>query len=87
VLVLVMLGSYVSACLEAATKTKIGEKLSMRAVRLILLAAALLLAGFVDYPVLDCALSIIALLAIFALAQRLWAARKILKEQRSAKPI
>lgn len=80
VLVLVLVGSYASACLEAATKTKIGEKLSMRAVRLLLLALAL-----VSMPMspaaLECAFYIIGLLALVALAQRFCAARKVLSRR------
>jgi len=76
VLVLVLLGSYASACLEAFSKTRIGEAFSMRVVRLLLLAAGLLIANFVT---MDYVLAIIGILTIAALMQRLWAARKILK--------
>lgn len=82
VLVLVMLGSYASACLEAATKTKVGEKLSMRAIRLVILAAALLLAYIVQVPqYFDYVFAIVLVLSLYAFAQRMFAARKILKPE------
>jgi archaetidylinositol phosphate synthase len=37
VLLTVMLASYISACIEAATKSHVGEKLSLRAVRIVLI--------------------------------------------------
>lgn len=79
VLVLVLLGSYASACLEAATRTRIGEAFSMRAVRLLLVAGGLLASFAGSLLYLECIFYVIAVLAVAALAQRLWAARKILK--------
>jgi len=82
VLIMALLGSYASACIEAATKTKIGEKLSMRAVRLLLVVVGLLLASFIgSLSYLEYVFCIIAALAIFALAQRLWTAKKLLARQ------
>lgn len=40
VLFTVLLASYISACLEAATNSSIGQKISLRAVRLVILALA-----------------------------------------------
>ena len=37
VLLTVMLASYISACIEAGTKSCVGEKLSLRAVRIVLI--------------------------------------------------
>jgi phosphatidylglycerophosphate synthase len=37
ILLTVMLASYISACIEAATKSNVGEKLSLRAVRIVLI--------------------------------------------------
>ena len=78
VLVLVLLGSYASACLEAATKTKVGEKLSMRAVRLLLLVIAFLIMP-VNTNAIEVIFYVIGLLALVALSQRMWTARKVLK--------
>jgi hypothetical protein len=32
-----MLASYISACIEAATKSRVGEKFSLRAVRIVII--------------------------------------------------
>jgi archaetidylinositol phosphate synthase len=80
VLVLVLLGSYTSACLEAFSKTRIGEAFSMRAVRLLLVVVGLLLAsytGLLSY--MEYIFAIIAVLAIAALVQRLWVSYKLIK--------
>ena len=80
VLVLVLLGSYASACLEAFSKTRIGEAFSMRAVRLLLVVVGLLLAsytGLISY--MEYIFAIIAVLAIAALVQRLWVSYRLLK--------
>jgi len=80
VLVLVLLGSYASACLEAFSKTRIGEAFSMRAVRLLLVVVGLLLAsytGLLSY--MEYIFAIIAVLAIAALVQRFGAAHRLLK--------
>jgi archaetidylinositol phosphate synthase len=80
VLVLVLLGSYASACLEAFSKTRIGEAFSMRAVRLLLVVVGLLLAsytGLLSY--MEYIFAIIAVLTIAALVQRLWVAYKLIK--------
>jgi len=80
VLVLVLLGSYASACMEAFSKTRIGEAFSMRAVRLLLVVVGLLLAsytGLISY--MEYIFAIIAVLAIAALVQRLWVSYRLLK--------
>jgi len=73
VLLVVPLASYVSACLEAATRTPIGERLSMRGVRLVTLATGCFLGCVED------ALTLIALLATWSLAWRLWVAHRLLR--------
>jgi phosphatidylglycerophosphate synthase len=42
VLVTVMVASYISACIEAATQSRVGERLSLRAVRIVLIVLACL---------------------------------------------
>jgi archaetidylinositol phosphate synthase len=72
-LVLVLLSSYISACLEAQTKTKIGEALSLRGIRLSIIIAAL----FINQIFL--AIVIIIILSLFAFVQRLVKAYEILR--------
>jgi len=80
VLVLVLLGSYASACLEAFSKTRIGEAFSMRAVRLLLVVVGLLLASYTRLlSYMEYIFAIIAVLAIAALVQRLWVSYKLIK--------
>ena len=42
VLLTIMVASYISACIEAATQSRVGEKLSLRAVRIVLIVLACL---------------------------------------------
>jgi len=77
VLALVLLGSYASACLESATRTRIGETLSMRAVRLIVLAIGLSTVQF--YDVMDYIFAIVGIFALLAFVQRFVLGWKTLK--------
>lgn len=84
VLVISLIASYASACIEAAMKTKIGEALSMRAVRLLVLVAGFLVAAFANSvpansaQYIEYAFYVIAVISTFAFCQRMWTARKIL---------
>jgi CDP-diacylglycerol--glycerol-3-phosphate 3-phosphatidyltransferase len=69
----VALASYVSACLEAATGTRIGERLSLRGARLVTLAAGCFLAC------VDDALLVIAVVATWSLGTRLLTAYRLLR--------
>lgn len=68
----VVLASYVSACLEAMTGSRVGEALSLRGVRVGVLA----LACFVDR--MGAGVFLIALLGVWGVASRLWRARRLL---------
>lgn len=72
-LVSMLLASYISACLEAATGSAIGERLSMRAVRLIVLAVACFVERLAD------GVMIIAAIATWSLVSRLWIAWRLLR--------
>lgn len=69
----VALASYVSACLEAATGTRIGERLSLRGARLVTLAVGCFLAC------VDDALLVIAAVATWSLGTRLLTAYRLLR--------
>ena len=79
VLFLVILASYMSACIEAMTKTKIGEAMSMRPVRTGIFIAGCL--GMVYYSPLSLQYAFYALLfiAIYSVIGRLIAALRFLK--------
>ena len=66
------LASYASACLESMTRSRVGERLSLRAVRLAVIAAGCL-AGQLYASVI-----LVALLSLYAVASRMSAARKLL---------
>lgn len=77
VLILVLVSSYMSACIDAGTKKKAGEKISMRFVRILVLFFALL-SGYaiaVTY-----AMYALLLIGIYSFASRLSVARKLLKD-------
>lgn len=65
VLSVVPLASYVSACLEAVSGTRLGEKLSLRALRILLLAAAC----FSER--IDLGLSLMAGIGVYSVVRRL----------------
>lgn len=75
VIIITILASYASACIEALTKTKIGEKTSFRGLRLIIL-----ITGFLFNAVLY-AVIIIGALGIFAFCERFYIAFKVLRKK------
>ncbi len=70
-LLCVMLGSYTSACLEAQTGSRIGESLSLRAPRVLLLALACLTQRIPEGVVLLAAVGALSFLSRLVLAGRL----------------
>lgn len=72
VLLTILLASYISACLEAATQSACGKKMSLRAVRIILLAVACL-AGRIPEAML-----LLALIGTYAVGMRLLVAYRTL---------
>lgn len=73
VLATVLLASYISACLEAATSSSIGQRFSLRAVRLTILALACFTGRLVEGMVL------LALIGSYATGARLWIAYRLLR--------
>lgn len=73
VLVLILLSSYVSAIIEAQIKTNIGEKLSLRGIRLIILIFALI------FNSLTYGFYLLAFLASLSFIERFATAKKVLK--------
>lgn len=73
VLVFILISSYASSVLESQTKKNIGEKLSFRGLRLLIIVVALLF-NLVTY-----AFYLLALIAVFAFFERLYTARAVLK--------
>lgn len=71
-LIFVVLSSYISAVLEAQTKTRIGERLSLRGLRVMIIVLGLAL-NYVTF-----AFYMLAVLAVFAFVERFYTARKIL---------
>lgn len=71
VLFTVLLASYISACLEASTSSSIGQKLSLRAVRLVILALACFMGKIVEGMVLLAAIGTYASSARLLIAYRL----------------
>ena len=72
VLIFVVLSSYVSAILEAQTKTRIGERLSLRGLRIMIIVLGL------AFNYITFAFYVLAILAVFAFVERFYTARKIL---------
>lgn len=72
VLLVVPLASYISACMEAATNSRIGERLSMRAFRIIILS----LACFSDS--VSQGMLLLAVVGTYSTVSRLFAAYRLL---------
>lgn len=73
VMLTVLLASYISACIEAATASQCGRAMSLRAVRVIILA----LACFTDN--LPAGMALLALIGTYASGARLYAAYRTLR--------
>ncbi|MEJ5357894.1 MAG: CDP-alcohol phosphatidyltransferase family protein [Desulfobacterales bacterium] len=67
----VMLGSYISACIEAETHSRIGESVSLRGLRILLLALACLTQRFTEAVILLAALGALSAVGRMVLAWRL----------------
>lgn len=78
VLCTVLLASYVSACLEAATATRVGEKLSLRGVRLGVLALACFSGRIQE------GMALLALIGTGAVVGRMLTAHRILSPRSKA---
>lgn len=72
VLLTVPLASYISACMEAATSSNIGSRISLRAVRILILALACISGLVVEGTIL------LAVIGTWAVVSRLRLARRIL---------
>ncbi|MBI1973713.1 CDP-alcohol phosphatidyltransferase family protein [Candidatus Micrarchaeota archaeon] len=79
VLGVTLLASYTAACLEAATKTRVGEALSWRAVRLVVIAAGLAVATVESASVFQPLFLVIGVISAYALAERLWQSHRVLR--------
>lgn len=77
---LVLTGSYVSACLEAQTASPVGEAMSLRAWRIVVLAAGCI-AGTPVWAV-----AALAVAGGWAVAARLAAARRLLSDRAPGRP-
>ncbi len=73
VLFTVLLASYISACLEAATNSSVGHKISLRAVRLVILAVAC----FLD--MISEGMALLAVVGTYASSARLLFAYRLLR--------
>jgi len=73
VLILIMLSSYTSSVIESQTKNNIGEKLSLRGVRLFILISGLVF-NYVTY-----AFYLLAFISLLSFVERFYTARRILK--------
>lgn len=73
VLIFVLLSSYTSAVLESQTSTKIGEKLSLRGIRLIIIILGLA-SNYVSY-----AFYILAIISVLAFLERFNTAKVVLR--------
>ncbi|MBI4163475.1 MAG: CDP-alcohol phosphatidyltransferase family protein [Candidatus Aenigmarchaeota archaeon] len=72
VISLVFLSSYMSSCIEALTKTKSGEALSWRGIRLLVITIGLL----ISQPLYT--MVILLIISIYTTAERFYTARKVL---------
>ena len=73
VLLFTLLSSYVSAVLESQTKSKIGEKLSLRGVRLMVIISGFILNSLIY------AFYILAILSLVAFLERIYTAKIVIK--------
>lgn len=73
VLLSVVLASYISACMEGITATRIGEDLSLRGVRLVILVLASFSGRFHEGMIL------LALIGVYAIGARMLAAYRALR--------
>lgn len=70
-LLFVMLGSYISACIEAETRSHVGESFSLRGLRILLLASACLTQRFTEAVIIIAALGALSALGRMLVAWRL----------------
>lgn len=73
VLFTVLLASYISSCLEAATNSNLGQKISLRAIRLVVLAMACFLGRIAEGMIL------LAVIGTYASGARLLLAYRLLR--------
>ncbi len=76
-LFLILLASYISATIEVITKTRIGEVLSQRPIRSLLIFLGLLI-GTINTIYIEYTIIIVLLIAIFSLSHRFYVAAKLL---------